>query len=137
MEVLACTTRKNKLIHASASRLGPEKLVLSWVRTILNSRMKMVKFCREFMQYALVALGDEFTCLVSVQKMSYCQKFCFLFVCLLRSVAYSSKLPISVSVKVVYLSWQVWPMQYELTLSKSFSNFDLSMYFRAFYLINV
>ena len=92
MEVLACTTRKNKLIHASASRLGPEKLVLSWVRTILNSRMKMVKFCREFMQYALFALGDEFTCLVSVQKMSYCQKFCFLFVCLLRSVAYSVKI---------------------------------------------
>ena len=46
MEVLACTTRKNKLIHASASRLGPEKLALSWVRTILNSRMRMVKFCR-------------------------------------------------------------------------------------------
>ena len=39
-------TRKNKLIHASASRLGPEKLALSWVRTILNSRMRMVKFCR-------------------------------------------------------------------------------------------
>ena len=37
-------TRKNKLIHASASRLGPEKLVLSWVRTTLNRRMKMVKF---------------------------------------------------------------------------------------------
>ena len=37
---------KNKLIHASASRLGPEKLALSWVRKILNSRMKMVKFCR-------------------------------------------------------------------------------------------
>ena len=46
MEVLACTTRKNKLVHASASRLGPEKLVLSWVRKILNSRMKMIKFCR-------------------------------------------------------------------------------------------
>ena len=46
MEVLACMTRKNKLIHASASRLGPEKFVLSWVRTTLNRRMKMVKFCR-------------------------------------------------------------------------------------------
>ena len=46
MEVLACTTRKNKLIPASASRLGPEKLALSWVRTILNSRMRIVKFCR-------------------------------------------------------------------------------------------
>ena len=39
-------TRKNKLIHASASRLGPEKLVLSWVRTTLNSRMQVVKFFR-------------------------------------------------------------------------------------------
>ena len=45
MEVLACMTRKNKLIHASESSIGPEKLVLSWVRTIVNSRMKMVKFC--------------------------------------------------------------------------------------------
>ena len=38
--------RKNKPIHASASRLGPEKLVLSWVRTILSSRMRVVKFFR-------------------------------------------------------------------------------------------
>ena len=39
-------TRRNKLIHASASPLGPEKLVLSWVRTTLNSRMQVVKFFR-------------------------------------------------------------------------------------------
>ena len=38
-------TRKNKLINASASSIGPEKLVLSWIRTIVNSKMKMVKFC--------------------------------------------------------------------------------------------
>ena len=46
MEVFACMSRKNELIHAGASHLGPEKLVLSWVRTILNSKMKMVKFFR-------------------------------------------------------------------------------------------
>ena len=38
--------RKNKPIHASASRLGPEKLVLNWVRTILSSTMRVVKFFR-------------------------------------------------------------------------------------------
>ena len=46
MEVLVCITRRNKLIHASAIPLGPEKLVLNWVRRTLNSRMQVVKFFR-------------------------------------------------------------------------------------------